>query len=513
MKKVLSFLILLSISFGFTPQTFANTNEIKRKDAFIFFANYYAPNVPDSFQYIDLKFTDVAKDSTLEDALQILVYLDLLQNSETKIVPHAKVDIYTFEKLAEKIIDIKVSSQQTELDKRSTYTTYADLKSISTILIKRNLEKETEPGAKIKRTGTADDLWTNSEILFDVFKTLKKSHYDKDELSNNKLVEWAIKGMTDSVWDRYTTYFPPVESEDFFEGLEGEFEWIGAYVDMPAPGEMIIISPIVWSPAEKSGLQWGDRITHVDGIKISADNSLREVISWIKGPAGTEVILTIERKGKNNPFDVSVTRDKIIIKDVEHKLIDSETFYIQIKNFWNRADSEFKTALEALQEKESVKKIIFDLRNNPGGYLWEVSTILSYAVPKGEATAIVSTGNDDLAYRSLGYEIVDFSDYEMIFLQNGGTASASEIMIGTMKDYYPESKIIWVQSFWKGSVQSLKAYKDGSTLKYTTAKWFTGKNRVGIDGVGITPDTVLEFDTDRWNTYEKDNQLEEALKQ
>lgn len=513
MKKTLLSFISSLLLFSLIWSTYAQSDEIKRRDAFLFFANYYAQDVPDSFQYIDLNFKGVAPNSDLEDALQILVYLDLLNNSETDINAQAKLDIYTFEKLAEKIIQIKISSNHSSEAKKSLYTTYSDLESIAEILKEREAKQNSATLKSSKSKSTSSDLGVNGEILFDVFKTLKKSHYDKDDISNNQLVEGAIKGMTESLGDRYTTYFPPVESDDFFDGLEGQFEGIGAYVDMPTPGEMIIISPIVDSPAETAGLKGGDRITHVDGKEITSEHSLREVISWIKGPAGTQVVLTIDREGQNTPLDITVTRAKITLKDIEYKNIDAKTFYIQIKNFGNNADVEFKQALTELKEKKSVKKVIFDLRNNPGGYLGEVSNMLSYAIPKGEATAIVSSGDNDLAYKSLGLELLDFSDYELIFLQNSGTASASEIMIGTMKDYYPESIIIGEQSFGKGSVQSLKSYRDGSTLKYTSAKWFTGKNRNGIDGVGITPDIELEFDADRWNTYEKDNQLEEALKQ
>ena len=152
-----------------------------------------------------------------------------------------------------------------------------------------------------------------------------------------------------------------------------------------------------------------------------------------------------------------------------------------------------------------MRKVIFDLRNNPGGYLWKVSTMLSYFVPKWEPTAIVSTGENDINYKSLGFDLIDFSEYELVFLENGGSASASEIMIGTVKDYYPEATIVGEKSFWKGSVQTLKTYYDGSTLKYTSAKWYTGKNRNGIDGIGVIPDIEIPFDDERWKKYKKED--------
>lgn len=485
--------------------------DIQRKDAFIFFASMYATQVPESFKYIDLKYRDVPKDSELEDALQILVYLNLIPNKDINIVPRSKVSIHTFEALWEKILGVGVSKQHDSLNKKAIYTTYSDLEAVYSIVQKRNTQKDWNTATE--SSSNIWDLWVKWQILEDVYTTLQKSHYNKSELDPDELLDGAIKGLTESVWDGYTTYFPPVESQDFFEWLEWEYEWIGAYVDMPSPGKMIIVSPIVGSPAEASWLKGGDIITHVDAVEITSENSLKEVITWIKWPAGSIVTLTIERERESSPMDIKVTREKITLKDIEYKKLNSTTYYIQMKNFWDNADKQFKEALEDIKSNRWIKKIIFDLRNNPGWYLWEVSSILSYAVEKWEPTAIVSNGERDLPYVSLGFDLIDFSEYELVFLQNWGTASASEIMVGTMKDYYPNATIIWEQSFGKGSVQSLKSYRDGSTLKYTTAKWYTGKSKNGIDGIGVTPDILIEFDADLWEMDRTDNQLDEALKQ
>jgi len=158
----------------------------------------------------------------------------------------------------------------------------------------------------------------------------------------------------------------------------------------------------------------------------------------------------------------------------------------------------------------NIKKIIFDVRNNPGWYLDEVSYMLSYFVPEWEATAIIEYTDSKKEFISRWYDLLDASKYELVFLQNGWSASASEIMVGTMKDYFPDMTIIGEKSFGKGSVQSLKNYYDGSTLKYTTAKWFTWKTKTGIDGVWITPDIEIEIDLERLKNAQYDNQLEWA---
>jgi len=467
-RIILSF-IILTLSFW---STFASENAISREDAFIFFAVQHIQDVPESYQYIDLKYTDVLKDSKLEDALQILVYLDLIKNTEARIFPRKQVDVYTFEKLAEKIVKISVSQEQWDIDKKSLLITFDDLISIQELLTAR---KSSEKATISINSGlsTKTSLGKKWEIFFDVYKTLLNEHYDKDTLEKDTLIQSAISWLTKGTDDKYTTYFPPTESHEFFETLEGEYEGIGAYVDMPEPGKLIIVSPIVGSPSESAGVKWGDHVTHVDDKEITDKNSIKEVVSWIKWPAGSYVTLTILREWETKPLKIQVKREKIILKDIEYKKLDKDTFYIQVKNFWEKVDTEFWEALTALNEEKTVKKVIFDLRNNPGGYLGKVSNMLSYFVEKWSPTAIVNYGANEIEYKSLGIDLVDFSKYELIFLQNWGSASASEIMIGTVKDYFPEVTIIGEQSFGKWSVQSLKNYFDGSTLKYTAAKWFT----------------------------------------
>jgi carboxyl-terminal processing protease len=178
--------------------------------------------------------------------------------------------------------------------------------------------------------------------------------------------------------------------------------------------------------------------------------------------------------------------------------------------FWANISWEFKESLEALKKEKGIKKVIFDLRNNWGWYLDQVSDMLGHFVPKWKTTAVVKYLKWEQNYYSKGYNLIDFSKYKIVILQNGWTASASEIFIWTVKDYFPKSTIIWEQSYWKGSVQTIKSYKDWSSFKYTVARWFTGKSQTWINWIWITPDINLEFDFDRFKKYDKDNQLEKA---
>lgn len=478
MKIFFNTLLVWILSGLISTWVFANSETLTRGEAFIFFASQYANDVPESYQYIDLNYRDVDENSPLWDALQILVYLDKIGNTNASVYPNKIIDSSSLLQLSEKLSP-KIESKPT-----------------ITIQSSSNLQS---------RVSSKQDLFD------DVYETLSDSHYDHEDFAEDQLIEGAIKGLAEGTGDKYTSYFPPVESKDFFQGLDGEYEGIGAYIEMPEPWVLLIVSPIVGSPAEAAWIKWRDRVTHVDGKEILPENSQQEVISWIKGPAGSTVTLTIMREWDTEARIIPVTRAKIIIKDIEHTELNNSTYYIQIKNFGERVDTDFEEALWVINDSPQIQKIIIDLRNNPGGYLDEVSKLLGHLIEEDLPTAIVSDGKKEVAYTSKWYDTLNFSNYEVVLLQNWGTASASEIMIGTIKDYFPEVTIIWEQSFWKWSVQSLKKYYDGSTLKYTSAKWYTGKTKTAIDGIGITPDIELVFDTELFENREIDNQLERAL--
>ena len=502
MPKIFKYVLAIFFLHIGCVSAYASDAPIDREDAFIYLASLYKSEVPESYQYIDLLYKDVQESSILGDALQILVYLDKISNSRSLVYPSKSIDTFSLDKLAEKVTGENWSINGVIWER----ATKNDLLNIT------KTSSSDTPTITIRSSFDGVSIDSQKEDLFnDVYETLSRSHYESDDFTEDQLIEWAIKWLAEGTGDTYTSYFPPVESDDFFQWLEWEYEGIGAYIDMTDPGVLLIVSPIVWSPAEKAWIKWWDRITHVDGKEITSENSQREVISWIKWPAGTSVDLTVERAWETESIIISVIRDRIVLKDVEHEKLESDTYYIQIKNFWDSVEKEFSEAITEITSDNSIKRIVIDLRNNPGGYLDAVSRLLGHIIPAGDATAIVSDRNDDIAYRSPGYGSIDLSNYKVIILQNWGTASASEIMIGTIKDYFPEVITLGEQSFWKWSVQSLKTYYDGSTLKYTTARWYTGKSRTAIDGIWITPDVFLEFDNEIYSEKEVDNQLDRAL--
>jgi len=488
--------------------------EINRTQIFKFFSDFYNKNIPLSYKYIKLNFKDLKSSDEIYNYLQKLVYLDLIKNTSTYFHKDKKLNAYSFYILSEKILKIDTIklSELVNAKERSSNLTYTEiLKNRTTTQRDLNIVEWYYANKQKK----LNDFFLNKQklkkekLIFDnVYNTLITDHYDSKNIDKIKVIRSAIEWLTKWVWDKFTVYFPPVATKDFYESLNWEYEWIWSYVDMEKPWIMRIISPIPGSPSEKAGLKWGDLITKVDGKKIKKENSLKEVVSWIKWPAWSSVILTIKRWNKT--FDVEVIREKIIIKDVEFKLLNNRTYLIKIKSFWEKVASRFKEAVTDLKKHNNVKKVIIDLRNDWGWYLWQVSDILSYFVPKWEQTAVVKYKIWSKWYISRWYNDIDFSKYQIILLENSWTASASEIMIWTIKDYFPNATIIWENSYGKWSVQTIKSYIDWSTLKYTIAKWFTWKKEIWIDWVWIKPDLKIVFDIDKFKANWYDNQLEKA---
>lgn len=489
---------------------------IKLKNVFWSFVSYYEWQIPKSYKYIKLNIVWIEKNSELYKNLQKLVYVDLLPNKSFKINWNSTLSAYKLYKLAEWLFDTNLvqASQIKYLKWRKA--TINDLVYLKKVLNKKeNSQQKIDKKIEINNLDFLKKSEENSELLIekqkifeDVYKIIKTQHFHKNKISDIQLLEWATKWLANGSWDKFTVYFPAIENKDFMESLNWTFEWIWSYVEMEKPWILKIISPIPNSPSEKAGLQWWDIIINVDGKKILETTSLSESISWIKWPKWTKVELTILRNWKT--IIINVIRDKIIIKNIEYKKINSSTYYIKIANFWNNVSSEFKESLEKLKKETKIKKIIFDLRNNPWGYLEEVSDMLWYIIPKWEKTAVVKHLWRNKNYYSKWYKIIDFSKYKIVILQNSGSASASEIFVWTLKDYFPKATIIWEQSYWKWSVQTIKNYSDGSSFKYTIAEWFTWKSQTWINKIGIPVDIKLEFDFEKFKKDKSDNQLEKA---
>lgn len=502
MKKMMwFFVVLLSIFFGNTHVFAKNTldTELKRSVIFEFIADDILVWLPESYQYIQLRYADVKPNQKIYPYLQKVVYTGALPNNTKNISPQSFLKAYNFYDILEKItwFDFVQEGNQELLKKRNTQV--QDILFVREILTtSQNIDISLQNTPSFSFLSPEDQ--DTMRIYIDVYQTLMQDYLKNDTLLSKDLLYGSIEWLTNGTGDKHTVFFPPVESQQFSESLAGEFEWIGAYVEMWKPWVLTIVSPIAWSPAEKYWLLSWDIITHIDGWKIEKTTDIQDAIAKIKWPAGTKVVLTLLRS--DTSLEITVQREKVTIKDVESKKIENGFYYIQMKNFWEKIETEFKAAFDDFKKSGS-QKLIIDLRNNPGGYLEKVTSLLNMFVPSGENTAVIAYHDASQSYTSDNSPKTDLSQYKVYILMNGGTASASEIMIGTLKDYFPSILLIGEQTYGKGSVQTIRNYFDGSMLKYTIAKWMTGKTKQEIDGVWITPDKeVISDQTSAW-----DNQL------
>lgn len=358
---------------------------------------------------------------------------------------------------------------------------------------------------QINSLPTTNGITTNEKfpILLNVWETIKSSYLEKDQIDENELLYGAISGMVEKLDDPYSVFQEPIEAEAFQTTLSDNYEGIGVMVEM-IENKFTVVAPLPGTPAEKAGMKAGDIITHVNDEDIS-DMSTETIVSKIKGPAGTTVKLTIKRNG--SVLTIDVERAKITLKAVSGSMNkNTKLGIITITSFSRGVAQSFLDTVNSLVA-QGARGLVIDLRNNPGGFLDEVVSMLNNYVPKG--SKILSTKYGDKSTEmvfSTGPE--NLADIKTTILVNKGTASASEIFAGILQDY-GIAKVIGAQTFGKGTVQQLLNYGDGSSFKVTIAKWLTAKDR-DIEKVGITPDIKI---TDDETTTLIDEVLEKGLQE
>lgn len=330
------------------------------------------------------------------------------------------------------------------------------------------------------------------------------------EIDDSKLAEGAIKGMVSSLGDQYTYYMNEKEFSDFKEKSQGNYMGIGIQVAVK-DGKIVVISPIQGGPAEKAGIKTGDIILKVNGEPVSG-NELDKAVSMMKGTTKENIKLTLYREGKGE-FDVDVMRDVIKTVNVKSEMIDGDIGYIEVLAFDEGTAKDFETQLKALEEK-GMKGLILDLRGNPGGFMKECVDLVSNFVPKDKV--IVSTidkyGNKEESVSKGGIA----QGMPLVVLIDGGTASASEIVAGAIRDY-DLGTLVGTTSFGKGIVQvvldKIGQEKDGTALKVTISKYYT-PNGENIHKKGIGADVTVEYPKElKEKTYSRstDPQFEKAL--
>ena len=340
------------------------------------------------------------------------------------------------------------------------------------------------------------------QLFWEVWDLVQRNFYG--ELPDMQEVTYAaIRGMLGTLEDDYTAFIEPKVAAIIAEDATGEFEGIGAWVDMDEEGKLVIVGTFEGGPAETAGLLASDRVLEVDGVSI-VGSTLYEAIGLIRGLAGTEVRLLVEREGVSDPFEVTVIRARLEIPIIEVEMRDDGIGYIRLHEFSATASELMKSGLEELLAQEP-QGIVFDLRQNPGGWLDQAVEVADLFLDDG--TVLIERWSDgrEEVFEAHSGDVGE--DIPLVVLVNVGSASASEIVAGALQDR-ERAILVGEPTFGKGSVQRPFTLSDGSELRVTIALWFTPNDQV-IHGQGLTPDIEVPWPEDV--EPDLDPQLERAV--
>ena len=356
--------------------------------------------------------------------------------------------------------------------------------------------------------GTNISSSTNG-IFSKIRSVINKYYLWKDDIDENKLQESAIAGYVEGLGDPYTEFISKDEMKEFTEEITGTFYGIGIYMTADNEKGIIVYYPIPESPAEKAGIKAGDIIKKVDGKEFGY-NDFNEIADFIKGQEGSKVKLTIERDGEQ--MDVEITREKITTNPITTEMLEGNIGYVKVPSFDSETADHFKEKVEALI-KDGSKSLIIDLRNNGGGILDESTEIADLFLEKGK-TIITTKNNKDKEEITKAKKDQIFN-LPIVILSNKNTASASEILIGALKDN-GRAKVIGKKTYGKGVIQTVITLSDGSGVKITTAEYYTPSGEA-INKVGIKPDIEVELPDKVTNIYaiekKDDTQLQKAIEE
>lgn len=375
--------------------------------------------------------------------------------------------------------------------------------------------KKDEDTKDEKPTATPKPSAANEELMSDYFVSKMEllmqliDQYYMYDISVDDMRTGAYKGLLEGLGDPYTCFYTKEEFDALMESTTGTYYGIGAVVQQNLKTMYItIVKPYVDGPAYNAGMLPGDIIYMVDDVDVTGMD-INNVVAMMKGPEGTKVKVTVVRDGVADPVDLYITRAKIEIETIEYEMLENDIGYILISGFEEPTPKQFKEAINDLQ-KQGMKGLVLDLRDNGGGLLDAVVEMLDYILPKGMIVYTEDKYGNREEYKGTDKDVLELP---MTVLINGNSASAAEIFAAAMQDY-KAATLIGTTSFGKGIVQTILPLTDGTAVKITISRYFT-PNGVCIHGEGVTPDIEVELNEELRQMVvipkDQDNQLEIAV--
>ena len=350
-----------------------------------------------------------------------------------------------------------------------------------------------------------NDIYKKIDLFGEVLEKINKEYVD--DVNQSESMDSAINGLLQSL-DPYSAYMSPQIFNEMQTETSGEFGGLGIEVSMES-GVVKVISPIDDTPASRAGIKAGDYIVKIDNTQVQG-KSLSEAVELMRGPVGTSIELTIRRRGEKKALNFIIVREIIEIRSVKADVLEKNVGYIRLTSFNENSGEQIKEKIKELENKKKVKAYILDLRNNPGGLLSQAIRITDYFLDNGE---IVSTKSRKASENKKWFaKEGDLTKGKtLIVMINYGSASASEIVAGALKDH-KRAILIGENSFGKGSVQSIIPLKNNGAIRLTVAKYYLPSGK-SISEVGVSPDIEIDEESDDFQIKtDTDNQLNYALK-
>ncbi len=498
MKKFLLFVCIISVF-----PTFGLEKNLSVWDLFTRYFSEIFPNYSSDIESVQLNYIGVGSRPDLKKALQKAVYYDLLPNNPVTIYPDRLITDKEFSRMIRDHFGIQTQNLD---DSYLTLTDYERFMSSvrTTILYKLFQSIENIPSSNTSYNVTQLDNFGVLEWVY----TLLRQNYFWEMPSDSSLVYGAVEWLVYELGDEYTEFFRPEYAQDFLNLLEGNIVGIWVFLDINEYEQLVISDVISGGPAEKAGILPGDIIQKIDGIEVNMSDGINDELSLIRWPEKSTVNITVLSGSLIKTFSI----EREVVETTTIETLEKENAYVI--GFYEVAfgtDVEMEKVLKDFLASGK-KRLILDLRDNPGGSMTETQSILNFFIG-GNKEPLFILNFPDTTSTAIAYNkpLTDWNKYEIVILINDGTASAAEIMTMTLSEYFPKNSIVIGEtSYGKGTVQELMGFQDNSLFKFTIAQWVSPLTKTSINKVGIVPDIIVPFDYALWKQQKIDSQMKAA---